>query len=144
LTLPGGPGVRWDGGIATGVEVGLSYDPMLAKLIVHAPTRIQAVERMKRALLELRIDGVDTSVPFHLRVMDEPDFRAGDLNIRYLDEHEALLAEPASDESVRIAALAAALLEDERRKMRTVARPAATASAGGDGGSAWRKMGWRR
>ncbi|HYH82145.1 MAG TPA: acetyl-CoA carboxylase biotin carboxylase subunit [Longimicrobium sp.] len=140
LTIPGGPGVRWDGGIATGVEVGLSYDPMLAKLIVHAPTRIEAVDRMKRALLELRIDGVDTSVPFHLRVMDEPDFRAGNLSIRYLEEHESLLAEPASDESVRVAALAAALLEEERRQMRTVARPATAAS--GDGGSRWRSMGW--
>jgi len=141
LTLPGGPGVRWDGGIATGVEVGLSYDPMLAKLIVHAPTRIQAVERMKRALLELRIDGVDTSVPFHLRVMDEPDFRAGNLTIRYLDEHD-LLSVPADDEMVRVAALAAALLEEERREKRAVARPTAGASAGD--GSAWRKMGWRR
>jgi acetyl-CoA carboxylase biotin carboxylase subunit len=140
LTVPGGPGVRWDGGIATGVEVGLSYDPMLAKLIVHAPTRIEAVERMKRALLELRIDGVDTSVPFHLRVMDEPDFRAGDLTIRYLDEHEELLAEPASDESVRVAALAAALLEEEHRKTRTVARPASSSASVGAGG--WRRMGW--
>ncbi len=142
LTLPGGPGVRWDGGIATGVEVGLSYDPMLAKLIVHAPTRIQAVERMKRALLELRIDGVDTSVPFHLRVMDEPDFRAGDLSIRYLEEHEELLAEPASDESIRVAALAAALLEEERRQMRTVARPTSGAASSAGGASAWRRMGW--
>ncbi|HEU4562252.1 MAG TPA: acetyl-CoA carboxylase biotin carboxylase subunit [Longimicrobium sp.] len=143
LTLPGGPGVRWDGGIATGVEVGLSYDPMLAKLIVHAPTRIEAVERMKRALLELRIDGVDTSVPFHLRVMDEPDFRAGRLTIRYLDEHEDLLGQAPDEETVRVAALAAALLEEERRQMRTVARPSAGAAAGGEGGSAWRRMGWR-
>jgi len=134
--------VRWDGGIATGVEVGLSYDPMLAKLIVHAPTRIEAVERMKRALLELRVDGVDTSVPFHLRVMDEPDFRAGRLDIRYLENHEELLAAGPSEEDVRVAALAAALLEEERRQMRTVARPsvgaAPPAAAGG-----WRQLGWR-
>jgi acetyl-CoA carboxylase biotin carboxylase subunit len=141
LTLPGGPGVRWDGGIATGVEVGLSYDPMLAKLIVHAPTRIEAVERMKRALLELRVDGVDTSVPFHLRVMDEPDFRAGRLTIRYLDEHEELLSPEPSDEAVRVAALAAALLEEERRQMRTVARPAAGAAS--TNASGWRRLGWR-
>jgi len=140
LTVPTGPGVRWDGGIAVGVEVGLSYDPMLAKLIVHAPTRIEAVERMKRALLELNVQGVDTSVPFHLRVMDEPDFRAGRLTIRYLDEHEALLSIPPSDESVRVAALAAALLEEERRTTRAVARPAAGAAQ--PGGSGWRRMGW--
>ncbi|HEX8246035.1 MAG TPA: acetyl-CoA carboxylase biotin carboxylase subunit [Longimicrobium sp.] len=143
LTLPTGPGVRWDGGIATGVEVGLSYDPMLAKLIVHAPTRIEAVERMKRALLELRVDGVDTSVPFHLRVMDEPDFRAGRLDIRYLEKHDELLAAGPSDSDVRVAALAAALLEEERRQMRTVARPAG-AAAPSAGTSGWRQMGWRR
>jgi acetyl-CoA carboxylase biotin carboxylase subunit len=141
LTVPTGPGVRWDGGIAVGVEVGLSYDPMLAKLIVHAPTRIEAVERMRRALLELRIQGVDTSVPFHLRVMDEPDFRAGRLTIRYLDEHEELLAAPPADEALRVAALAAALLEEERRTMRSVGRPAAGAAQAG--GSGWRRMGWR-
>jgi acetyl-CoA carboxylase, biotin carboxylase subunit len=144
LTLPGGPGVRWDGGIATGVEVGLSYDPMLAKLIVHAPTRIQAIDRMKRALLELRIEGVDTSVPFHLRVMDEPEFRAGTIDIRYLDKHEELLAAPPADDAVRIAALAAALLEEERRTTRGVTRAAAPAGASGAGGSAWRgRGGWR-
>jgi acetyl-CoA carboxylase biotin carboxylase subunit len=141
LTVPTGPGVRWDGGIAVGVEVGLSYDPMLAKLIVHAPSRIEAVERMKRALLELRVDGVDTSVPFHLRVMDEPDFRAGRLDIRYLETHDGLLAAGPSDEDVRVAALAAALLEEERRQMRSVARPAAGAAP--SGGSGWRRMGWR-
>jgi acetyl-CoA carboxylase biotin carboxylase subunit len=141
LTLPSGPGVRWDGGIATGVEVGLSYDPMLAKLIVHAPTRTEAVQRMKRALLELRVDGVDTSVPFHLRVMDEPDFRAGRLDIKYLEKHEELLAAAPSDEDVRVAALAAALLEEERRQTRTVARPSSAAPS--TGGSGWRQLGWR-
>jgi acetyl-CoA carboxylase, biotin carboxylase subunit len=143
LTVPTGPGVRWDGGIATGVEVGLSYDPMLAKLIVHAPTRIQAVERMKRALLELRIEGVDTSVPFHLRVMDEPDFREGRLDIKYLEKHEGLLETAPEEDDVRIAALAAALLEEERRTLRQVAAPSA-APSGASGGSAWRGQGgWR-
>jgi acetyl-CoA carboxylase biotin carboxylase subunit len=141
LTLPTGPGVRWDGGIATGVEVGLSYDPMLAKLIVYAPTRIEAVERMKRALLELRVDGVDTSVPFHLRVMDEPDFRAGRLDIRYLEKHDGLLSAGPSDEDVRMAALAAAMLEEERRQTRTVARPSGAAPS--TAASGWRQMGWR-
>jgi acetyl-CoA carboxylase, biotin carboxylase subunit len=143
LVVPTGPGVRWDGGIATGVEVGLFYDPMLAKLIVHAPTRIEAVERMKRALHELRIEGVDTSVPFHLRVMDEPDFRAGNLDIRYLETHEEALLHAAPDEdALRIAALAAALLEEERRTTRTSTRVQAATS--GRGPSAWRgQAGWR-
>jgi len=143
LALPTGPGVRWDGGIATGVEVGLFYDPMLAKLIVHAPTRLEAIDRMKRALLELRIEGVDTSVPFHLKVMDEADFRAGNLDIKYLERHEAeLMEDDAADEMLRAAALAAALLEEERRNQRAVPRVQASTSGGG---SAWRGRGsWRR
>ncbi|NUQ20417.1 MAG: acetyl-CoA carboxylase biotin carboxylase subunit, partial [Gemmatimonadaceae bacterium] len=64
LHVPGGPGVRWDGGIETGSEVGLFYDPMLAKLIVWAETREAAIARMHRALLELTIEGVDSSRDF--------------------------------------------------------------------------------
>jgi acetyl-CoA carboxylase, biotin carboxylase subunit len=139
LDVPTGPGVRWDGGIARGYEVGLHYDPMLAKLIVHAPTRAEAIERMKRALGELRLVGVDTSVPFHLRVMDEPDFRAGDLDIRYLETHEAELLAPVDDEDrLRIAALATALLEEEARSRRSVPRPKpGTAGRGGWAGRGW-------
>lgn len=143
LELPSGPGVRWDGGIAPGVEVGLFYDPMLAKLIVHAPTRELAIERMRRALRETRIVGVDTSIPFHLRVMEEPDFRAGRLSIRYLETHEAqLLSEGIDEEALRRVALLVALLEEESRGR--AARQAATerASVGGPR-SAWRWRSWR-
>ncbi|HEX7240181.1 MAG TPA: acetyl-CoA carboxylase biotin carboxylase subunit [Longimicrobiaceae bacterium] len=141
LEIPAGPGVRWEGGIAPGYEVGLFYDPMLAKLIVHAPTRLEAIERMKRALGELRVVGVDTSVPFHLRVMDEPEFRAGRLHIKYLEEHEEELLGAAPDEdALRVAALAAALLEEETRSRRTTGR---VQSAAAGGGSRWRSTGWR-
>ena len=120
LEIPQGPGVRWDGGIAEGFEVGLHYDPLLAKLIVHAPDRSTAVARMARALDELVVDGVDTSAPWHRRVMDEPDFRAGRLSIRYVDDHAELAREAPEESLVRAAAVAAALLEDEdRRRDRT-------------------------
>jgi acetyl-CoA carboxylase, biotin carboxylase subunit len=141
LEVPAGPGVRWDSGIAPGYEVGLSYDPMLAKLIVHAPTREQAIDRMRRALGELRIVGLDTSVPFHLRVMDEPDFRAGRLDIRYLENHEADLLNLEVDEpTLLMAALAAALLEEETRERRVSARM----GGGKPGGSRWTGRGdWK-
>jgi acetyl-CoA carboxylase biotin carboxylase subunit len=137
LQIPSGPGVRWDGGISQGYEVGLFYDPMLAKLIVHAPTREEAIDRMSRALGELRVTGLDTSVPFHLRVMHEPDFRAGDIDIRYLETHEAELlgAEPDEDH-VRAAALAAALLEQERAARGAVVALQPTAAG--------RASGWKR
>jgi len=118
LEVPSGPGVRWDGGIVQGSEVTLHYDPLLAKLIVHAPTRAAAIARMARALDELVIDGVETCAPFHRRVMEEPDYLSGDFSIRYLDEHAELLEPDEADDEVLAAALAAALLEDEYRRRR--------------------------
>lgn len=139
LRLPTGPGVRWDAGIEEGFEVSLHYDPLLAKLIVHAPTRKDAIDRMARALDELLVAGVETSAPFHRRVMDEPDFRAGRLSIRYLDEHPGLLdGEPAEDE-LRIVALAAALLEEDRRRRQRSVRIGETPASGM---TAWRRAGW--
>src|SRR5690606_3460884 len=140
LEVPGGPGVRWDGGIAEGYEVGLYYDPMLAKLIVHAPTRELAIERMERALTELRIAGVETSVPFHLAVMREADFRAGQLDIHYLDRHgEQLTRLEPSEEEVRVAALTAALLEHRSRERRAIRRigNATDRTSGWSGRGSW-------
>jgi acetyl-CoA carboxylase biotin carboxylase subunit len=116
LYVPTGPGVRWDGGIARGFEVGLNYDPLLAKLIVHAPTRDQAIVRMRRALRELQIEGIRTTQPFHLAVMDEPDFQNGRMSIRYIEDHPDLLDGGAADWQVRAATVAAVLLEEERRQ----------------------------
>ncbi len=140
LTVPGGPGVRWDGGMQEGDEVSLFYDPMLAKLVVHGPTREAAIDRMLRALGELQIVGVETSVPFHRRVLRERDFRAGDIDIKYLDNHPELLALEPEEEALRSAALAAALLAEEQRERRAIRR-----IDGQEGRiSRWRDMGWRR
>ena len=111
LHLPSGPGVRWDGGIETGSEVGLHYDPMLAKLIVWAPTRDEAVARMHRALLELTVHGIETSREFHLRVMEDGEFRRGEIEIQWLERRlPQILGTAPSDEQIRVAAIAAALL----------------------------------
>ena len=141
LELPQGPGVRWDGGIAEGFEVGLHYDPLLAKLIVHAPNRAAAIARMARALDELMIDGVDTSAGWHRRVMDEPDFQAGRLTIRYVDDHPEVARAAPDDALVRAAAVAAALLEEEDRRRHRTPRIGASGSPAGRGGAAmspWR------
>lgn len=127
LHVPSGPGVRWDAGIETGSEIGLYYDPMLAKLIVHAPTRALAVARMRRALLELTIDGIETSRGFHLRVMDHPEFQSGDISIQWLEQTLPTLTEPVRDaETLRLAAITAALLAHDERTSgkRAVAAPA--------------------
>ncbi|HTK46849.1 MAG TPA: acetyl-CoA carboxylase biotin carboxylase subunit [Gemmatimonadaceae bacterium] len=127
LHLPAGPGVRWDGGIERGSVVTLHYDPMLAKLIVWAPDRAQAIERMHRALLELTIDGVDTSRDFHLRVMEDGEFRAGAISIQWLERRlPTLLGATPPHESVVRAAIAAVLLTERDRASR---RPVPSASA---------------
>jgi acetyl-CoA carboxylase, biotin carboxylase subunit len=141
LHVPSGPGVRWDGGIMEGYEVSLFYDPLLGKLIVHAPTRDEAIARMRRALHELRVSGLETSRYFHIRVMEEPDFRAGKMDVKYLERHPDLLAPAGDTAGSALAALAAALLEDGVRQRRAGGRIAGTGSEAS--GSRWRDMGWR-
>jgi acetyl-CoA carboxylase biotin carboxylase subunit len=146
LHLPSGPGVRWDGGIEAGSEVGLFYDPMLAKLIVHARTRELAIARMQRALLELTVEGVETSRDFHLRVMEHPDFRSGDITIQWLEQRlPELTATETSPDARRIAAIAAALLADrDRSGGRRAAGAAAGTSAPAAGTAAAADDAWRR
>jgi acetyl-CoA carboxylase biotin carboxylase subunit len=142
LYVPTGPGVRWDGGIARGIEVGLNYDPLLAKLIVHAPTRELAIVRMRRALRELQIEGIRTTQPFHLAVMDEPDFQHGRVSIRYIEDHPDLLNDGAADWQVRAATVAAVLLEDERRQTGSSQGRMAVQSlpnSSSDGRTAWQR-----
>jgi acetyl-CoA carboxylase biotin carboxylase subunit len=117
LHLPAGPGVRWDGGIEVGTDVGLYYDPMLAKLIVHAPTREAAIQRMHRALLELTIEGVESSRDFHLRVMEDAEFRAGAIEIQWLERRlESIVNVRPPAHTARTAALIAALIADRDRQ----------------------------
>ncbi|UCC74476.1 MAG: acetyl-CoA carboxylase biotin carboxylase subunit [Gemmatimonadota bacterium] len=141
LRLPGGTGVRWDGGIVQGTEIGLHYDPLVAKLIVHAQDRQAAIARMARALDELLVDGVATIAPFHRRVMDEPDFRAGNFHTGYLDLHPDLLSWEGEEEKLRAVALVAALLENgERRRVRM---DDGLESVGERSGWRWPPAGWR-
>jgi len=135
LHVPSGPGVRWDGGIEPGSTIGLHYDPLLGKLIVWARTRSDAIERMRRALHELRIVGVETSREFHLRVMEDAEFRRGDISIQWLEQRLPSLvgAAPPPDER-KLAAIAAALLADQDRGV-----PRVTASPGRPPTDPWRE-----
>jgi acetyl-CoA carboxylase biotin carboxylase subunit len=138
LQLPTGPGVRWDGGIEAGSDVGLHYDPMLAKLIVWAPTRDEAIDRMHRALLELTLEGVETSRDFHLRVMEDEEFRAGAIEIQWLERRlPSLVGVSAPPAGIRIAALAGALLaeRDRRPRVRASATPVSSVAVEGPGSS---------
>ena len=131
--MPTGPGVRWDSGIETGSEIGLHYDPMLAKLIVWAPDRAQAVARMHRALLELTVHGLETSRDFHLRVMEDEEFRRGAIEIQWLERRlPALVGTTPPDDGVRAAAIAAALLAHRDRTGRSTPAPNGKATSDGD------------
>lgn len=82
---PGGHGVRVDTHVYAGYMIPPNYDSMIAKLIVSAQTREEAIVRMKRALQEFVIGGIKTTIPFHLKLMDDPNFRSGNFNTKYLE-----------------------------------------------------------
>ena len=118
LRVPGGPGVRWDSGVEIGDEVTLYYDSLLAKLIVWAPDRPQAIERMRRALDELVVEGVVTNQGFHRRLMADPEFREGDIDIQFLERRPDLATPALTDRQAVALAIAVALAEDEARSLR--------------------------
>jgi acetyl/propionyl-CoA carboxylase alpha subunit len=92
LVLPGG--VRVDSGVEAGDEVGLSYDPMLAKLVAHGRDRDEALDRLARALRETTVDGVTTNLPFLRWLVGHPLIRAGEVTTAFLTEHPPLSALP--------------------------------------------------
>jgi len=85
FNLPGGPGVRVDTYVYAGYSVPPFYDSMIAKVIVHARTRDLAIARMKRALEAMVIEGIKTTIPLHLKIMDDPKFRAGDISTSFME-----------------------------------------------------------
>jgi acetyl-CoA carboxylase biotin carboxylase subunit len=82
---PGGLGVRLDSAVYSGYRVPPYYDSLIGKLIVHAPTRQEALARLKRALGEMVVGGVETTLPLHMRLVDNADIQAGDYDIHWLE-----------------------------------------------------------
>jgi acetyl-CoA carboxylase biotin carboxylase subunit len=141
---PGGPGVRFDGGTYDGYSVPLFYDPLIGKLICWGRDREHAIARMARALDEMRIDGLTTSVSFHRKVMGHRAFMAGDLHTGFLAEYSDLV-DPSNDPWLdEIAVVAAAVAHFRRLELRSQ-QPA---GQDGSGASAWKRSGrprgWRR
>jgi acetyl/propionyl-CoA carboxylase alpha subunit len=119
LIRPDGPGIRVDSGVFSGSVVPLDYDPMLAKLVVWAPDRVNALSRLKRALQEYRIRGIATTLPLFRTLVDMEAFRESDFHTGFLDE---LLASreleelqgrqnPAAEHAAVVAAACLATLE---------------------------------
>jgi acetyl/propionyl-CoA carboxylase alpha subunit len=106
-SMPAGPGVRVDSAIEAGERVSPDYDPLVAKLMVHASDRPAAIARLRRALDEIEIGGIQTTLPFHRHVVRDPSFADGDLSTGWVDEHWDGPADRA--EAVHRALVAAAL-----------------------------------
>ena len=98
---PSGPGVRVDSSMIGPTTIPPYYDPMIAKLITWGADRTQAIARMRRALLEYGIGGVSTNLPYHLALIDEPDFLAGKLSTHFIREHPQLVENAAHWEEER-------------------------------------------
>ena len=96
---PGGLGVRVETALYDGYAVPVHYDPLIAKLIAHDANRDLAIARTKAALREYLVDGIKTNIPLHLRILDDPDFRAGKVSTHFLRRFQssapAVGAEPA-------------------------------------------------
>jgi acetyl/propionyl-CoA carboxylase alpha subunit len=123
LTLyrePAGPGVRVDSGVVEGDRIGVNYDPLLAKVIVHAETRDRAIARAIAALRSFPILGIRTNVPFLIAILEHPAFAAGAFDTGFIERHLGVLsAMPVpSVEAVAAAAIAT-----------TTERPAAVSPA---------------
>lgn len=108
LTIPNAPGIRWDGGVESGDEVSVYYDPMIAKLIVTGESRSEALRRLKLALDKTVILGLTTNIEFLKSVIEHPEFTAGNLTTNFLAQHIPRWEPPSieSDETALIAALA--------------------------------------
>lgn len=88
LHFPGGHGVRVDSHVYAGYTIPPFYDSMIAKLIVSAQTREEALIKMKRALQETVIEGIKTTIPFHIKLMDDPDFKAGNFTTKFMESFD--------------------------------------------------------
>src|SRR5207248_8670826 len=86
LRTPAGPGIRDDSGATAGLDVPIFYDPMISKLVAWAEDRPRALARMRRALGEYLVVGIRTTLPFFMRLLEQPDFAAGRFHTAYLDE----------------------------------------------------------
>ncbi|MFW5875131.1 MAG: acetyl-CoA carboxylase biotin carboxylase subunit [Myxococcota bacterium] len=143
MRVPAGPGVRDDSGAYEGAEISSFYDPLISKLCVWAPTREQAIQRMRRALTEYVVAGIKTNIPFHLRLMEQPEYQAGDYDTGFIDRHrDALLqGEGSGDHGTALAvgaAVAQALRDQAAAKAAAAGAPPPPGPNGTGAMSPWR------
>ncbi len=134
INLPQGPGVRNDNGVYAGYTVPVFYDPMLSKLICHAATREDAIARMKRALAEYRVEGIETTIPFFTFIMSHPDFAAANFDTSFIDRVLPQMSAPAEAGGPTLDAAIAAAAIMAFEESQNVRLPE-------NGGSSWKRIG---
>jgi acetyl-CoA carboxylase biotin carboxylase subunit len=140
IRVPGGPNVRDDSGVFAGYTVPSFYDPMISKLSVWAPTRPEAIQRMKRALQEYVVKGITTNVRYLQAILEHPEFTGGDYDTSFLPRnHEALLGKK-SPELEQVAVMAAVVNTFERDQAKKKQLTEKT-SASGSTESPWKMSG---
>jgi len=149
VRVPSGPYVRDDSGVYAGYRVPNFYDPMISKLSVWAPTRMEAILKMRRALDEYVLTGITTNLRYLKQIMEHPEFVGGNYDTGFLGrEHQKLLGveDPAL---TRASVIAAAVRAHQRMEKQQAQIAQVQSKGGGGGGSAWRTAGrraasWRR
>jgi acetyl/propionyl-CoA carboxylase alpha subunit len=141
--MPSGPGVRVDTALEAGDRVPAEYDNLIAKVMVHAGDRGTAIDRLRRALDEAEIAGIQTTLPFHRFVARDPSFRAGDLSTGWVGEHwdgpaEYRRAVEAAQLAAGLAAMDAAVAAGGAT---VTAFPVATSRGGTPGDGRWHRSG---
>ena len=146
LRIPDGPYVRNDCGCYEGSEIPVHYDPMISKLVVWGDDRAAAIDRMRRALDEYQVRGIETNLPFHRLALRHPDFIAGAYDTGFIAREHAALTPSASGPALDAAMIAAALDSIAGPRPAPTATPTTAAiTAPSSTPSAWRTgpRGWR-
>jgi len=139
LRVPGGPYLRDDSGVFPGYTVPNTYDPMISKLSVWAPTRREAIERAKRALTEYVVKGITTNTRYLKAILSHPEFVEGDYDTSFLTrEHETLLGKGEDPQLTEAALLASVVYAYQRDQKKAKTLTQATSEGGKGGISAWR------
>jgi acetyl-CoA carboxylase biotin carboxylase subunit len=137
LRTPSGPGIRDDGGVYEGWTVPIDYDPLISKLAAWGDSRSEAIARMRRALQEYQVEGIQTNIAFFKEILQQEEFLAGDFDTGFIDRWLKQRGTPASVPQVeRDLALLAAALDYSGRNTNS-----ATETVNGPALSAWKRAG---
>lgn len=98
---PGGPRVRVDSGVSAGLSISPYYDSLITKIVVHGRTRGDAIKIMKRALKEFKVEGIKTTIPLHLRILDNEYFCTGDIDTRFIHNHFSKYVQPMTPAQIK-------------------------------------------